>query len=465
MAVLFAGAVLRLLVMVGYAPGFWFLGDTSVYLEGAYSHVPNQARPWGYSFYLWLMSPFHSVRLIVGIQHLVGLGIAVLMYAFLRRRAVSRLLATVAVAPVLLDARTVALEHFLLAEALFTAMLLTALVLLCWRPRPGWVACAGAGALLAGATVTRTIGLPVALLVGLYLVVRWVGWARLGAFALALVIPVAGYMVWYHGHHGAYSLSTYSGRFLWARTTTFVECDQVRLTPAEQQICPAEPIAERRPADVYLWSRHSPAAKFRAAEHDAMFGSFARKAILAQPGDYAWMIAVETWQMSRPGPAPNERYACFDGIWQLPGRPVTACRPLMAPFDPATLRASRDSSAHQHALVGPLHAYSRVATAPPGVVAACFLLVLAAPLVRRRWRRIGPATRRDTVDALMLGGVGFGMVVVSIATSVMEPRYAVPSLPVALLAAALALRPTRSPAPAPTPAPALPHDQGVPPWG
>ncbi|MFC0534117.1 hypothetical protein [Phytohabitans kaempferiae] len=485
LVLLAAGLVLRVLVMIAYNPGFWFRGDSNIYVNGAFSHIPNPSRPFGYSFAVWVLSPFHSVRLIVGLQHLLGLAVAALVYAFLRRRSVSRWWATAAVAPILLDARTVLLEHFLLAESLFIALLVCAVIALCWSPRPGWWAVAGAGVLLSAAALTRTIGLPLVGAVVVFLLVRRVGLARIGVFAVVFAIPLAGYAVWYQSHYGVYSLGTYSGRFLWARTTSFVQCDKLDLTPAERQICPPEPLDERMPVDVYIWSRHSPAAKLPEREHDPLFGSFARKAILAQPGDYARTVVVESWLLVRPGPDPDERYTCFEQLWHFPEPGITGCQAAMAPWDPATREPRVDVSKYDHALVPAMHLYGRVATLPATFTAICLLVAVAAPLVRlaRRARsRDGdrprgaddpggldtpppaaePAAkgacrddpgRRDVVDSLFLTGVAFGMIVISVATSVMEPRYTVPSIPLAALGAALALRGRRGTVPPTKPAP------------
>ncbi|MEH1128905.1 hypothetical protein V6V89_31170, partial [Micromonospora sp. CPCC 206061] len=149
-----------MLTTLAYSPGLWFTGDSSVYLGAAYTLVPNAARPMGYSWFLWLLLPFHSVRLVVVVQHLIGLAVAATLYAFMVRRGVRRWIATAAVAVFLLDARTALLEQFLLAEALFTALLVGGMLALCWSRRPGVVACGGAGLLLAAATTTRTVGLP-----------------------------------------------------------------------------------------------------------------------------------------------------------------------------------------------------------------------------------------------------------------------------------------------------------------
>jgi len=98
---LFAGAlglavVPRVIVMAGFAPAALFKLDTYDYLWDATHLMPNPVNPSGYSVFLWLLWPFHSLVLIAALQHLMGLGIAVMIYAVLRRRGVSGWLATLA---------------------------------------------------------------------------------------------------------------------------------------------------------------------------------------------------------------------------------------------------------------------------------------------------------------------------------------------------------------------------------
>lgn len=152
LVVLLAGAGLRLITMLAYAPGLWFSGDSGIYVRSAYSLAPDPARPLGYSIFLRPLLPFHSVRLIVAVQHLIGLAVAVALYVFMWRRGVRRWVATAVVAVFVLDARTAALEHFLLAETVYTAFLVAGLLTLCWRERPGPLACGAAGLLFAAAS-------------------------------------------------------------------------------------------------------------------------------------------------------------------------------------------------------------------------------------------------------------------------------------------------------------------------
>ena len=48
--------------------------------------TPNTTRPSGYPLYLWLLSPLHSYLLVTASQHLMGLLVAVMIYALARRR-------------------------------------------------------------------------------------------------------------------------------------------------------------------------------------------------------------------------------------------------------------------------------------------------------------------------------------------------------------------------------------------
>lgn len=464
-----AGTLLRLLTMVAYAPGLWFTGDSSVYVRVADSMVPNVVRPMGYSWFLWLLWPFHSVQLIVAVQHLMGLAVAALLYALMVRRGVRRWIATAAVAVFLLDARTALMEQFLLTEALFTALLVGGMVALCWSRRPGVVACGGAGLLLAAATATRTVGLPLIALAGLYLLITRLGVVRVATFATAAALPLAGYAVLNHHHFGEYSLSPYSGRFLWARVSTFVDCDRLTLTEDERPLCPPEPLGQRKAADLYLWSK-GPNTEFVGRANDARFASFANKAVRAQPVDYGRTIAVETWLMFWPGGSDDPRYRCFDRLWRMPSSGDTHhCQALMAPADPAALVSTGRSGAHEHALMRPLHGYSKVATVPPTLIGVALLFCVVALLRRRRGRRhtgvvsgtlavnaklnhLGPdrsgddgatpAAAKDrarlALDSLWWTVAAFAMIPISVATSVLEPRYAVPGLPLALVGMALA---------------------------
>ena len=88
-AALAAGAVLRLLAMLGYPGALWFAGDSYVYLGAALRLRPDLSKSTGYSLFLRAFEPFHSLTLITAVQHLMGLAVAVMLYVLLRRGGVS----------------------------------------------------------------------------------------------------------------------------------------------------------------------------------------------------------------------------------------------------------------------------------------------------------------------------------------------------------------------------------------
>ena len=119
-AALAGGAGLRLLAMIGYPGALWFAGDSYVYLGAALRPQPNLSKTTGYSLFLKALEPFHSLTLVAGLQHLMGLGIAVMIYVLARRSGVSQGWATAATLPVLFDGFFIEDEHMVMAETLFT---------------------------------------------------------------------------------------------------------------------------------------------------------------------------------------------------------------------------------------------------------------------------------------------------------------------------------------------------------
>jgi hypothetical protein len=67
-----AGAGLRLLAMLGYPGALWFAGDSYVYVGAALRLQPNLSKTTGYSVFLHVLEPFHSLTLVTGLQHLMA---------------------------------------------------------------------------------------------------------------------------------------------------------------------------------------------------------------------------------------------------------------------------------------------------------------------------------------------------------------------------------------------------------
>ena len=51
---------------IGYPGALWFAGDSYVYLGAALRPQPNLSKSTGYSLFLRLLLPFHSLTLVTG---------------------------------------------------------------------------------------------------------------------------------------------------------------------------------------------------------------------------------------------------------------------------------------------------------------------------------------------------------------------------------------------------------------
>ena len=234
--------VLRLIVMVGYRPAILVRQDSYDYMWDAVHLTPDPVRPDGYAFFLAVLRPFHSLALIAGLQHLMGLAIAVMVYALLVNRGVPGWGATLAAAPVLFDPRELNLEQSIMSDTLATLLMLAALLVLLirkrsvWRP-PSVARSAVAGLLMGIAGLVRPITLPLFVLVAAYLLIQHAGWRRAGAALAAGALPLAGYALWFSTFYGTFNLTTSDGLFLWSRTMTFANCAIINPPADLQALC------------------------------------------------------------------------------------------------------------------------------------------------------------------------------------------------------------------------------------
>jgi len=119
-ALLVAAAGLRAVVLLAYRPALLFNGDSYGYLANARDLTPRVWRPLGYPILVrGMLALDRNLSFVVAAQHLLGLGVGVLVYALARRLGAGALWASVAAAPVLFDAFQLDIEQFVMAETLF----------------------------------------------------------------------------------------------------------------------------------------------------------------------------------------------------------------------------------------------------------------------------------------------------------------------------------------------------------
>jgi hypothetical protein len=477
-----AGAVLRLVAMIGYPGALWFAGDSYVYLGAALRLQPNLSKTTGYSLFLHALEPLHSLTLVAGLQHLMGLAVAVMIYLLLRRSGVPERWATIATLPVLLDGFVVEDEHMVMAEALFTFLIMLSMLLILWGgpgSRQAWWPVALLAGLLAGYAVdVRSEGLPVLVMFPVVLLVRglrrdgaWAwrngrAWLAAAVMAAGCVAPVAGYAAWFHSWWGSYTLSRASGFYLWGRVSSFADCSVIKPPASEQAICPSGTPSSRTPPGDYIW--HAPQVHHMAgggpvtAANDKLLRDFAVRAAEAQPLGYLHAVlgglALSVEWPRHPYPDPGTTYLYYFHLtpWQIPADHI------WVKGGTAYADAARYGHATPSRVVRPvailIDGYERVFY----TYGPLFGLIMVAGLggvVRLRPRHGGVRAPRLAPPRLALvprlawspragsmlpWATAVVLLLFPIAVADFDYRYLLPVLPFACLAAGLALAPARN---------------------
>ena len=449
---LIPAVLLRVDAELGYRWQSWF-NDSFSYVSSAVTLTPETSRPSGYPVYLWLLSPFHSYFVVTASQHLMGLLVAVMIYALARRRfAAPAWVAALATLPVLYDGFEIQLEHLIMTDTLFLFLAFAALFVLLWNPRPSWWACLLAGALLGLATTVRSTGLALIPVFGLYLLIRllpglagsggwrtWRGWralvAGLVACGVAFAVPVVGYEAWYKSAHGEFTMTESTGVFLYSRVMTFADCSRMTLPVDLLSLCTSVPPAQRPIAQAYIWQTASPLNRFPAPKFsptvNKLAEDFAVRAIEAQPLDYAkavWDDTVRSFDWNRqvfPNGATYDEYLFGYHSVSIPG---SSFRGYPSP-EAYYVRGNANT-----VLVNPfaklIRVYQRYVWLPGTVYGLILLIGLFA--VTLRWRRAGR-------DALLPWLCSVALVVAPAATAEFDYRYVTTAVPFACLAAAMVL--------------------------
>jgi hypothetical protein len=291
--VLAAGAVLRLVAVLGYPGALWFAGDSYVYLGSALRLRPDASKSTGYSLFLKVLQPFHSLTLVTIVQHLMGLAIAVLLYVLLRRARVPKLWAALATVPVLLNGFQVELEHMIMADLLFMFLLVVAATILLWRRRPSWSAILVAGLLTGYAVTVWSGGLVLPVLFFVFVIVRRMGWRALAAIVVGSAVPIVAYAAWFHSQSGTFALTRSEGFYLYGRMSSFADCAKINPPANERYLCLSTPVTKRTPPGTLIWHikqvHEVPGGPVSAAGNKVL-RDFAIQAAEAQPVSYAHVI-------------------------------------------------------------------------------------------------------------------------------------------------------------------------------
>jgi hypothetical protein len=464
MALFAAGLLLRAVTMAAYRPA---LLNAAEYLALSEHLQPGRVHPAGYPLFLRILPLEQGLAFVSASQHLLGLGLAVLLYALLLRLGVRAWLAALAAAPALLDSYQLSIEQYVTPEVLFELLLVGGCAAILWRSPAPAVLVGASGLLFALATLTRTIGLLAFVPAVLTLLFLRIGLTRVLALVACFVVPLAGYAAWYHSVQGQFGITGSTGRFLYGRVVSFVDCSRFTVSDYERALCPQQPVRERPPVNELLWGgpRFSPLGRIvlpPGMNKNDVASDFAERAIVHQPGAYARAVGADLLRAFAPTRklAPGE---FGEPPWQFhEGFPIflrgSVCSPealrqvraeltilggRVAEARSAscerrkekitrTLRSYGDTTATASGLIAFLRAYQRAGYAPGPALAACLFLGFAAALGLGRACRSGLRSA-----AFLFSGVASAVCLGSVLVTVFSWRYQVPQL--VLLPAAGAL--------------------------
>jgi hypothetical protein len=442
------GLAVRVLVAVAFPPAF-LMSDGPAYLLSVDSLTPPVSRPAGYGAMLRVLSWFsRSLLLVSTVQLVLGLATAVLAYALLRRWGVTSRLATLATLPLLFDAMQVLLEHAVLSDVVFDLLLVAAVAALAWWRTPRLWSTALAGLLLAAATLIRLVGEPAILAAVLFLVMAVSSWRRraahVGLVCLTFALPLVAYAGWYHQENGVWALSQASGRALYMRTTTFVQCHKLDLPSYERVLCPHDPLDDRRDPTWYGWHSRETLPRLHpppGVTLDHAMRDFAVRAIRSDPLAYV-RVATRDFVLQFWAPTRVNHYEYTTSVkWTFAY--FIDYHPSALWTGPAFAQHGGQMPETRRPEADVLAWYGRVVYVPGPLTLLVLLLVVAGVVVRRDEE---PRLRPLIVLLLTLP---VGLSLVPDLTAEFVWRYELPMFTMLPLGAALAWTRLRAPRPQP----------------
>ncbi len=465
-AILMAGAALRLWLMAVDRPAFLGFPDSRAYLAAVNGPLFwNPYKPSGYPIMLRVLrtlDPHLSATIFV--QHLLGLATALLFYLITVRFVRRRWLALLPAAVVAFSGTQLYLEHAVLSDGPFAFAIAAALWCAATTIAPGHgagdktaarengprsdhapvggnasrgvnLALAGAGALTAAATVLRPVAAAlIAALLAWALGRRWPSWRRrlragaaCAAGCAAVLVP---YVITAHAATGQWGLTRASGEQLYGRVATFANCRDFRPPAGTSQLCSRAPASRRPNANWYLFDPASPLvrtfgtpgpsnpfdtdlAHYRYPP-ERLLSAFDRAALLHQPWTFAWttLEGMVKYVAPHAGPASLLEWDTSTLIHQLHNPAIEA------DTDRYVVSAYHTPAGYVHHDLSATDAYAESARVEGPLTAVLLVLMLVAWVLGRG------AARSASV---LLGACAVVLALAPVAALFYSARYATPA--------------------------------------
>jgi len=310
-----AGLALRILVMLAYRPALFFI-DSARYLYSAQGNDPA-----GYRVPLRGILLVGNLQTVVAVQHLLGLAMAVALYAVLVRRGTARWLAAIAIAPVLLDAYQLQMEQTIMPDVWFEALIVAGLAALLWKPVLSTGSCVAGGIILGSCATVRQVGEILVVPAVIFVIAAAGGWRQAIrksiAVCIAFAVPILAYCTVSYAVTGHFWLAHAGVTTTYGRMAAAADCAALRLTQQEQPLCPTpsqralgpdglehSPQSPLRP--YYASLQHANASRLVSGFDTAVLTQQPLRVLAGIAGDAARLFAVT--RSTSPGDTPVSRW-------------------------------------------------------------------------------------------------------------------------------------------------------------
>ncbi|HSR86796.1 MAG TPA: hypothetical protein VLM11_21675 [Streptosporangiaceae bacterium] len=441
-AFLGAGLVLRVLAQFAYRPALFYI-DTVKYL---YSSDGND--PEGYKLPLRAILLAGNFNTVAAIQHLLGLAMAVVLYVLLLRRGVSRWLAALATAPVLLDAYQLQSEQTIMPGPWFEALIVAGIAILLWQPAISWRRVVAGGLVLGTSATVAQAGEALIPAAAIFVLAAAGDWRRAigkaAALCAACVVPILLYCTGSYLATGSFFLSHSGVTSFYGRAAAAADCASLKLPAAERGLCPTK-AQQARGADWLEFGTYAPvqqgyynAKNLSRGQVNALVTNFSRSVLTQQPlrvlgaygRDVLKLYAVD--RVTAPGDPPIGRWQ-FQASFRYFDSHAT--RGIV---NAATERFGGGKPAVWRPVAVFLRSYQLDGGYTPGpVLLLCTVAGLAGSAVVLRRRAPGP-TRQLALACLLFCAAGVALILIS-DLFVFSWRYQLPALVTLVPAGALGI--------------------------
>jgi hypothetical protein len=321
--------------MALYSPAVLQWGDGTRYLRvGPTGFFGDPYSPAGYTAFLRAIHFFDSNLLVtMAIQNVVGLAGGTFLYLMVRRVSGHLWLGLLPAGIVFLSGDFIFLEHILMAETLFMALVFASLYAALRAlddPHPNaWLA--GSSVLMVASALVRPITLELPLVVGAWAFVALGPTSRQRVVnALAAIVPGAFLLSAYllvASSIGPYTgINEMSGWDLYSRIAPFANCQKFTPPPGTRKLCETTSPLKRNGPFYYSWITTSPGRSAFPLTPAASKkpGEFARAAIEGQPLDYLKAVVKDMLRYVDPNIGTERQYsgipyALYQFSYKTPG--------------------------------------------------------------------------------------------------------------------------------------------------